>query len=255
MQSLLAFLGVLMAIYVWNAGHPFWALVVGFLFVGGAGWMLPVWIARGVASSRAVQPKAHARLDALLIEWRARGNLLSPPADMARAYLDGFGSRWHSPSQFLDAVATEPHRESVDHEIIRAFVEQRSEADECSAALQAAMDETESLVSLELYSYDVLVSDAKASDAAEEATLVCRDTGALTVTLGRPSSAVHLADGPSSWAGGSPEDPSDDEGSVWLVVDNRLVMPQGKALHRFEIFDWLNEHWPSRYAGATELAD
>lgn len=226
MQAFLSFLGLLMAIYVWNTGHPIWAIVVGFLFIGGAGWMLPVWLARGVATSRTVQPKAHARLDALRIEWRARGNLLNPPVELARLYLDGFGTHWLSPSQFLDRVPTDTlsHDETsryghTDTAITPALLEEnpmfaRRATNEPSLALKVM----------------VVSSDLPSVKHDQLADLILTERGAFIIQQGNQQHEVSVPVNIEVWTG-----------AATLSTDG-LIIDLGPKKNGSRVTEWLRHH-------------
>lgn len=98
---LLALVGLAMAVAVWNNGHPILGALVAFLFVGGAGWMIPVWMGRAKASQVCVPPDARRRLHELVDEWERR-HLGGLPPDILVALYGRNQQGWPSAAAFLD---------------------------------------------------------------------------------------------------------------------------------------------------------
>lgn len=102
MQTLLGLVGLVVAIAVWKSGHPFLGIITGFLLVGGAGWMLPVWLTRAALRHTPSRKVRNAQLDDLVAEWRRRGNAGFPPVELGKAYLRGHGTKWTNASRIMD---------------------------------------------------------------------------------------------------------------------------------------------------------
>lgn len=102
MQIFLGLIGLVVAAAIWNAGHPFLAVIVGFLLVGGAGWMLPIWIAKGVSTSRVVRSGGRSRAGEMRHAWQVRGYPGEPPISVLTMYTRE--RAWTSADEVLDIV-------------------------------------------------------------------------------------------------------------------------------------------------------
>lgn len=76
MVLILGFLGLLAAIWTWNNVHPLAGVVVGFLFVGGAGWQLLFAGLRSLTPTgrRAFGPEGKQFIQA----WESRVSVMRP---------------------------------------------------------------------------------------------------------------------------------------------------------------------------------
>lgn len=63
----LSLIGLAVAVGIWQSGHPVWAVVVGFLLIGGFGWKL-----LGAAVSVVLQPHVFTRGRTFIAAWERR---------------------------------------------------------------------------------------------------------------------------------------------------------------------------------------